>query len=340
MKEALIDISVLLIFFTRYEQFAQVFEQVKKARPKRLFLYQDGPRENREDDIVNIKKCREIAKNIDWDCEIHKLYKEKNVGVDPSGYIADTWAFSQTDKCIVLEDDVVPAVSFFYFCKEMLDKYEKDERVMLISGFNVEEETKNISSDYFFSKTTFTWGWASWSRVVKEWDSSYMFLNDREKCSEIQRYIDKNGLVKNMLNVFKGHLESGKEHFETILISNQYLHEGLTIVPTKNMINNIGVVEGAAHYASNINLIPKGYRKIFTMKRYELNVSELKHPSTVEDYKPYKDNSYRIMAWGHPFVKIYRQIEITFLYLRKGKTKELMNDIKSKIEHLLNKTYS
>ena len=28
MKEALVDISVLLIFFTRHEQFAQVFEQV------------------------------------------------------------------------------------------------------------------------------------------------------------------------------------------------------------------------------------------------------------------------------------------------------------------------
>ena len=51
MKEALVDISVLLVFFTRHEQFKQVFEQVKKARPSRLFLYQDGPRENRPDDI-------------------------------------------------------------------------------------------------------------------------------------------------------------------------------------------------------------------------------------------------------------------------------------------------
>ena len=38
MKEALVDISVLLIFFTRHEQFAQVFEQVGTAKPSRLFV--------------------------------------------------------------------------------------------------------------------------------------------------------------------------------------------------------------------------------------------------------------------------------------------------------------
>ena len=132
MKESLIDISVLLIFFTRHKQFKQVFEQVKKARPSELFLYQDGPRLDHPDDMENIKKCREIANDIDWKCKIHRFYQTKNIGVDPSGYIADTWAFSQTNKCIVLEDDVVPSVSFFSFCKIMLDKYENDERIMLI----------------------------------------------------------------------------------------------------------------------------------------------------------------------------------------------------------------
>ena len=340
MKEALVDVSVLLVFFTRHEQFKQVFEQVSKARPSRLFLYQDGPRAGRQDDIVNIKKCREIAENIDWNCEVHRLYQDENVGVDPSGYIADTWAFSQTDKCIVLEDDVLPSVSFFSFCKEMLDKYENDERIMLISGFNVEEKTKGISDDYFFSKTTFTWGWATWARVVKQWDSTYSFLNNRDECKKMQEYIEYNGLVKNMLNVFAEHRKSGNEHFETILISNQYQHEGLTIVPKKNMINNIGVVEGSAHYATDIVLIPRGFRKIFTMNRYEINTSKMKHPSTIEDYRQYQINAYRIYGWGHPVVKIYRQIEIMFCYLRRGKIKELSSDIKQKIKKVVKRTSS
>ena len=57
-EDAKIDIPVLLIFFNRPQKIAAVFEQVKKARPARLYLYQDGARENREDDIESVKACR------------------------------------------------------------------------------------------------------------------------------------------------------------------------------------------------------------------------------------------------------------------------------------------
>lgn len=340
MKQALIDISVLLIFFTRHEQFQQVFEQVKKARPSRLFLYQDGPRNGREDDIQNIQKCRKIAENIDWQCEVHRLYQVENVGVDPSGYIADMWAFSQTDKCIVLEDDVVPTISFFSFCKDMLDKYEDDERVMLISGFNVEERTKGLSSDYFFSATTFTWGWASWRRVVDQWDPEYKFIFDEKKKNAVQLYTKKKKLYKNSMNVFQKHLDSRKEHFETILVSNQYLRQGLTIVPTLNMVNNIGIAADSSHYASDLSFIAKGLRKMFIMKRYELDISKIKHPNTVEDYIPYKINAYRIYAWGHPVIKMFRLAETTFYQLRAGKLTEAFCDIKRKIDKVVNRTSS
>ena len=38
------DIAVLLLFFTRSDTFAKVFEAVRQARPSKLLLYQDGPR--------------------------------------------------------------------------------------------------------------------------------------------------------------------------------------------------------------------------------------------------------------------------------------------------------
>ena len=46
MKSALVDVPVLILFFNRPQQLSQVFEQVKKARPSRLFLYQDGAQTN------------------------------------------------------------------------------------------------------------------------------------------------------------------------------------------------------------------------------------------------------------------------------------------------------
>ena len=79
-------------------------------------------------------KCRKIAENIDWECEVHRNYHEKNMGCDPSTFYSHKWAFSIVDKCIVLEDDLVASESFFPFCKELLDKYENDQRIDRICG--------------------------------------------------------------------------------------------------------------------------------------------------------------------------------------------------------------
>lgn len=80
------DIAVLLLFFTRPDTFGRVFAEVKKARPSRLFLYQDGPRG--EQDMPGIEACRKIADDIDWECEVHRMYQDRNYGCDPSEYIS------------------------------------------------------------------------------------------------------------------------------------------------------------------------------------------------------------------------------------------------------------
>lgn len=203
MKPALVDVSVLILFFNRPKLLAQVFEQVKKARPARLFLYQDGPRGER--DMPGIEACRKVVADIDWECEVHHNYQEKNYGCDPSEYMAQKWAFSLSDKCIVLEDDDVPAVSFFGFCKELLDKYEHDTRISMIAGFNNEEITPDITSDYFFATTFSIWGWASWRRVTDQWDEFYTFLDDKENMRQLKNLIHTRRYRKDFIYMCQRH---------------------------------------------------------------------------------------------------------------------------------------
>ena len=176
MPPSNIDISVLILFFNRPDHLSEVFVEVKKARPARLFLYQDGPRN--ENDLPGIEACRKVVEQIDWDCEVHRKYQERNYGCDPSEYLSQKWAFSLTDKCIVLEDDDVPSQSFFPFCKEMLDRYEHDERITMVAGFNEDETTEDVPDSYFFTSVFSIWGWASWRRVIDRWEGDYAFLND------------------------------------------------------------------------------------------------------------------------------------------------------------------
>ena len=67
-----------------------------------------------------------------------------------------------------------------------------------------------------------------------------------------------------------------------------FFNSGLSIVPTKNMINNLGATAGSTHFGGSNNLLPKGYRRIFTMKRYEQDFP-LKHPRYIIENVGYKN---------------------------------------------------
>ena len=56
---------VLILFFTRSEPLRQVFEAVRKHKPTKLYLFQDGPRKDRPDDMEKIMRCREVVANSD-----------------------------------------------------------------------------------------------------------------------------------------------------------------------------------------------------------------------------------------------------------------------------------
>jgi hypothetical protein len=274
MEKAKIDVAVLLLFFARPEHTAKVFEQIKIARPSKLFLYQDGPREGRADDITGIHECRKIVEDIDWECEVHRMYQEKNYGCDPSEYISQKWMFSYVNKGIILEDDDVPSQSFFPFCKELLDKYENDTRISMICGQN-HMETVDIDVDYFFCrKHGPIWGWATWKRFVDLWDSQYHFLEDQRSIDNLMKMGD---LWDTRLRTYYKHKETGREHYEDFVSSTRIFNSMLAIIPSKNLISNIGLSKDGTHYGSDIMQIPPKFRRLLYMKTYDYNFP-LKHP--------------------------------------------------------------
>ena len=329
------DIAVLLLFFTRNDTFQKVFDEVRKARPSKLFLFQDGPRGER--DMAGIEACRQIAsdENIDWECEVHRNYQEKNLGCMIAGHTSHKWAFSLADKCMVIEDDVVPSQSFFPFCKEMLDRYEHDERITMISGFNVDEVTPDIPYDYFYTSAFCIWGWASWRRVVDKWDSAYSFLDDEFSMRQLDALIRQRGYRKSFIKMCKDHRDSGHPQFESVFWSTMLFNSGLAIMPTKNMINNIGATDDSAHY-SQFKTMPRRVKRLFTMKRFELDFP-LKHPRYVIEEAGYWKRFYEANGWDCPWIKIGRSMEELWLNLRYGNFRFIFKSVARRIRILTGK---
>ena len=311
------DIAVLILFFNRPETLKLMFEEVKKARPSHLFLYQDGARGER--DRAGMEASRQIVadENIGWECDVHRLYQTKNYGCDPSNYMSQKWAFSIVDKCIVLEDDDTPSQSFFPFCKEMLDRYENDARISMISGTNYDETTPGMPCDYLFTTAFSINGWATWRRVVDQWDEHYGFLDDEYATRLLGNLIRERRYQHNFLRFCRYHRSLGKAYYETILHAAIFLNSGLSIVPRVNMINNAGASGEGVHLSGSNRDLPKAYRRIFTMGRYELNFP-LKHPRYVIEDVEYKNRMFKTMAWGHPLIKVGRSLEELWLNLVHG----------------------
>lgn len=278
-----IDIAVLLIFFTRTEKTLSVFEEIRKARPSRLYLYQDGPRPNRADDLINIEACRRVVENIDWDCEVHRLYQTENKGCDPSEFIAQKWMFETESKGIILEDDDVPSQSFFPFCKELLDRYEHDDRINIICGMN-NLDTADTDSSYIFTEYGSIWGWATWKRNVDRWDENYHWLNNKETVNNLRK---KYRGFDTFINTCLRHIASGRQHYESILGAHQYINHQLNIVPAKNMITNIGIGSETTHSTDDIKNLPRAIRRLLFKERFEIEFP-LRHPDTIVEDMEFK----------------------------------------------------
>ena len=314
-QPAKIDVAVLILFFNRPVQLRKVFDEVRKARPSHLFLYQDGPRG--AGDMEGIEACRRIVEDIDWECEVHRMYQERNYGCDPSEYISQKWAFSMVEKCIVLEDDDVPSQSFFPFCKEMLDRYADDERIAMVAGFNSDEVTTDVDSDYFFTSVFSIWGWASWRRVVDQWDEHYSFLDDPVTMQQLETLVRQRRYRKDLIPMCRDHRASGKAYYESIFWVSMLLSSGLAVMPSRNMINNLGVTADSTHFTSSLNTIPRRLRQQFTMQRFEIGFP-LRHPRYVVEHVAYKERVYKRNAWGHPWIKVCYSIEELLRNLRYG----------------------
>lgn len=309
----MIDIPVLIVFFCRPEKLRMVFDSVRRARPSKLYLYQDGPREGREDDRAGIFECRDIVdeKNIDWPCEVKRFYQKHNMGCDPSGYLAQKWLFDNEEMGIILEDDSIPSQSFYIFCKELLEYYKDDERINMICGMNNIDIANNIKESYFFIKRTPIWGWASWRRVFKTWDAAYSWLDDKEKLEIVKAQTSKERF-ETFVNTAKKHRDSGIIYYETLIAASMYLNDRVSIIPQKNMIKNIGIGTETTHSVDDIRILPRKTQRLFYKKTYDLDFP-LRHPTDIKDNKKLEKKIARAT-----YLNLFDKIEYFFriLYYR------------------------
>ena len=309
MHKSKYDLAVLLIFFARPNTLKEVFDKIKVARPSRLFLACDGPREGRTDDIENIEQCKQIVSNIDWECEVYTRYSENNQGCGKGPSNAISWAFSHVDKLLILEDDCVPDDTLFPFMEEMLHKYASDNRVGLISGFNHMKNWGCGGNSYCFTKTGATLGWGTWKRVWKEYD----FYVEKAKNEYYQALLPNEfhdfQVGKRRINEWKKVAHETRNHkvnyWDIQFGFLKYVNSYLCVVPCNNLIYNIGVGAGSTHTEDSKFIKWKKGRILFMPT--EALTFPIVHPEYVICDRKYDKEVFKII-YPNKMKKIIRKV--------------------------------
>lgn len=330
MKSYLVDVPVKVNIWIRPECQRKQFEIIKQARPSILFVTSDGGRNEEEWELIRANR-KIFDEEIDWDCKVYKLYMDHNLGLYKMGKERTKLIWNTVDRCIFLEDDILPSVSFFRYCAELLEKYKDDQRIELIAGMNHMGKSENVNSDYFFSRQSSIWGIATWKRVYEE-RGKYDYASDPYIMNLLRQRTKHNPIAWKRLNAYsktekyEGHVAGAEFWYEF----DMYAQNRLQIVPKINMISNIGCTENALH-SDEISNLPKGLRRVFNMKTYEMEFP-INHPKYVIPDIEYEKKRNRIMGYNTPIVFFYRKIERLIRKIISGDFGYIKEKIEQKIK--------
>lgn len=318
MKEYLVDVPVRINIWIRSECQKKQFEIIKQARPSILFITSDGGRNEHEWEIIQQNR-KLYDEGIDWDCTVYKLYAETNLGMYAMTQKRHEFVWSKVDRCIMLEDDVLPSVSFFQFCAEMLEKYKDDLRVNVICGLNHLGVFDSVNSDYFFSRQGSIWGFAMWRRTYEQY-YDFSYGNDSYVMNLLKQQTKKNPIFWKRIKAYvtESHYEGHVASTEFFLEFGVYGQHQLQIVPKYNLINNIGYTD-STHF-DELEKMPPWLRRLFNMKTYELEFP-LTHAKYVIPDETYEKKRNKIIGYNYPLGRVrallYRIIKLDFKYLYK-----------------------
>lgn len=278
------EIPVALFIFKRVDKSTIIIDQIAKVKPRKVYLIADGPRNESEREAV--EKCREaVESHINWDCEIVKNYASTNRGVYENIAGGANWVFEREECAIFLEDDNFPALSFFQYCKDLLEKYKDDTRVLWICGTNyLQEYTPEDGSDYVFTKLMLPCGWASWSNKFRRfYDGELELYRNEHVRHRVKKEYDNKLLYKHdypawdriISNIDKGFKPSSWDYQMAFALRVNNLYG---IAPKYNLIRNIGADVDSIHGGTSMsNIMTKRFCEVPTL---ELSFP-LKHPKSL-----------------------------------------------------------
>jgi hypothetical protein len=231
---------VLISVYNRRKHLEACIEALKKnpeAKDTPLYIVSDGWQH--EGHRKAIEEVRAYIKTITGFKEVNTRFRESNWGMNKSALDAFEWVFSEHDRVIRMEDDIICSPFYLRFLNEGLNTFRNDERIFSICAHTHPRfrTPNNYPYDVYLWQTFAPWGWATWRDRWTEFQSWMASepkqLQNRSIWAQFQKTRPRMATQKMYL---EGEIHNDGRLNLHIFLNNQY-----SVFPTRNLTINSGM---------------------------------------------------------------------------------------------------
>lgn len=236
-------IPIVVVAYKRTHKLTTLISVLTRLNPSKIFFLLDGPKNVQEKQYTD--QVYSLIKSNKWHGNIYFKKSDVNLGLRTNIVSGLNWVFKRVDKAIILEDDIIPDSSFFYFCEEMLNKYQHNRKIISVVGYNQLPELGY--NTYFFSKYVDSWGWATWKSAWMLYDDNISSRIVSKSQYWLRQILSNKLLLKKWEMSFDeaatGRVDSWAYRWQYTAFKNNKL----TIVPSCNLVSYDGFDDYATH---------------------------------------------------------------------------------------------
>jgi GT2 family glycosyltransferase len=216
------------------------------ADESRLYIFSDAAKDSSQELLVD--EVRAIIRLVDGFKSVELIERKTNFGLAESIIDGVSTLVSEYGIVIVFEDDLISSAYTLQYFNDALQRYQNEEKLMHIGAYMYPLKGENLPETFFYRAAT-SWGWATWERAWRDFEpdvNKIIARFDRKKKNEFS--------IEGTMNFWKQIIEFKRGRNNSWAIrwyASIFLKGGLTLNPSKSLINNIGHDGSGIHSGLN-----------------------------------------------------------------------------------------
>ena len=257
---------ILLFVYNRPAHTRRCIESLSRnslAVESELFIYADGAKDQTVSDEV--EEVRQYIRSIQGFKKVTLIERNENWGLASNIIDGVSTQVQKYGKVIVLEDDLVVAPHFLRFMNDALETYQDEPKVGHIQACDFTQDAS--LPDTFLIKWTGSWGWATWERAWKHFNSNGKELLQELEARKLTYTFDFNGKY-GFTRMLRRQIEGKNNSWAIRWNASLFLKDILSLNVGRSLVQNEGFdgsgtnCGGGGLYASHLHLEPLPVHKI------------------------------------------------------------------------------